>query len=56
MILKPISTDKLVRELVGHYPSMLPPTANIKIEPLADIVGHEPSLTQIMSNLLTNAV
>jgi PAS domain S-box-containing protein len=54
--LKPVSTDKLIRELVENYPSMLPPSADIKIGPLADVMGHEPSLMQLMSNLLTNAV
>lgn len=26
------------------------------MDPLADVLGHEPSITQIMSNLLTNAI
>lgn len=54
--LERVSMDKLVRELVEHYPSMRSPNAEITIEPLADVLGHEPSLTQVISNFLTNAV
>lgn len=51
-----VHLDRLVRELVEHYAIMRAPTAEIHIEPLADVIGHEPSLTQVMSNLLTNAI
>ena len=34
-----VSTDKVVRELIEHYPAMLPPNADIKIEPLADVMS-----------------
>lgn len=51
-----IGLDKLVRDLVGHYPTMRAPNAVIHIEPLTDVMGHEPSLTQIISNLLSNAI
>ena len=51
-----VSLDKLVRDLVGLYPAMQSPHAEIQIEALADVFGHEPSLTQVMSNLLTNAI
>jgi PAS domain S-box-containing protein len=54
--LERVSLDRLARSLVLHYPEMQPPRAQIIIEPLADVVGHEPSLTQAISNLLTNAV
>ncbi len=54
--LETVSTDELVRGLVENYPTMRPPLAEVHIEPLADVVGHEPSLTQVMSNLLTNAI
>ncbi len=54
--LEVVSVDRLVRELIEHYPSMQPPNAQIVIEPLADVLGHEPSLTQVLSNLLTNAI
>ncbi len=54
--LEVVSVDRLVRELIEHYPSMRPPHAEINIAPLADVLGHEPSLTQVLSNLLTNAI
>jgi PAS domain S-box-containing protein len=54
--LERVSLDKLVRHLVQHYPDMQPPRALLSIEPLEDVIGHEPSLTQALSNLLTNAV
>lgn len=54
--LERVNLDKLVRELVENYPSMRAPKAEINIEPLADVLGHDPSLTQVISNLLTNAV
>ncbi len=54
--LERISLDRLVKELVQQYPSMQPPLAQIRIEPLADVFGHEPSLVQVISNLLINAI
>jgi PAS domain S-box-containing protein len=51
-----IDLDKLVREIVHHYPQMHVPNAELDIAKLAGVVGHEPSLTQVISNLLTNAV
>lgn len=54
--LERVNLDRLVRELVEHYAIMRAPDAEIHIEPLADVLGHEPSLTQVMSNLLTNAI
>lgn len=54
--LEPVSIDKLIRDLVEHYPSMRPPNAEIEIALLLDVLAHESSLTQVLSNLLTNAV
>jgi len=56
LILEPVSLDKLVRELVQHYPEMQSPKAEIRIDPLMDVVAHEPCLTQAISNLICNAV
>ena len=40
-----------------HYPEMQPPRAEVNIrEPLHAVIGHEPSLTQAISNLLSNGV
>lgn len=54
--MEPVTLDKLVREIVQHYPEMQPPRAELTIEALSDVIGHEPSLTQVVSNLLSNAV
>lgn len=55
--LEPVSLDRLVREVVQQYPEMRPECADIEVESvLPDVVGHEPSLTQVISNLLSNAV
>ena len=54
--LEPVAIDKLVRDLVENYPTMHAPHAEIQIEPLHEVLGHEPSLTQILSNLLNNAI
>ena len=42
--------------MIDHYPSLRPPFAQINVAPLPCVLGHEPSLTQAISNLLTNAV
>ncbi|HYG22509.1 MAG TPA: PAS domain S-box protein [Verrucomicrobiae bacterium] len=54
--LERVALDKLVHQIVEQYPGMQSPAALIEIEPLPDVLGHEPSLTQALSNLLTNAV
>jgi signal transduction histidine kinase len=51
-----VAVEKLVRELVQRYQQMLPPRADVQIAPLDDVLGHEPLLTQVFSNLLLNAV
>jgi PAS domain S-box-containing protein len=54
--LEHVCLDKLVRETISHYPNLQPPLAEIRVEPLDDVIGHEPSLVQVVSNLLNNAV
>ena len=54
--LQRINVDNLVRQIVELYPGMQPPGAHIEIKQLHDVMGHEPSLTQAISNLLNNAV
>jgi PAS domain S-box-containing protein len=51
-----VRLDPLVREIIQHYPAMQPPRATIEVAHLHDVFGHEPSLTQVVSNLLGNAV
>ena len=49
--------DQLVREVMQQYPDMSRERADIEIEsPLPEVLGHEPSLAQVVSNLLSNAV
>ncbi len=52
-----VSLDRLVREIILHYPEMAPEAATIEIvNELPDVLAHEPSLVQAVSNLLGNAV
>ena len=54
--LEKVATDRLVRQIVEQYPGLQEPRADIRIDPLPPVLGHEPSLTQAFSNLLNNAV
>jgi PAS domain S-box-containing protein len=57
MRLQPVSLQKLVPDIIQQYPAMQAPSAEINVrEPLHDVLGHEPSLTQAISNLLSNSV
>jgi PAS domain S-box-containing protein len=53
---EPVRLEKLVRDIIQQYPAMQPPRAQIQLRIAHDVQGHEPSLTQIVSNLLGNAV
>jgi PAS domain S-box-containing protein len=52
----PVPLDRLAREIVETYPGMQAADADVVIEPLGSVIGHEPSLVQAVANLLTNAV
>ncbi len=53
---QPVSLDSLVREIVQQYPGIQASGGEIEIaDHLESVVGHEPSLTQVLSNLLSNA-
>jgi PAS domain S-box-containing protein len=55
--MEPVSLDRLVKDIVSHYPEMQQPQAEIKTRgSLHSVIAHEPSLTQALSNLLNNAV
>lgn len=55
--LQPVSLERLVQEVIQQYPEMKAQRAEILIErPLLDVIGHEPSVSQVLSNLLSNAV
>jgi signal transduction histidine kinase len=53
----PLDIEKLVRAIVEQNPNFQPPRAEIEMQsPLLRVVGHEASLTQCISNLVSNAV
>lgn len=55
--LERISLDRFVRGVIEQFPEFAPNRAKIVIEgKLPEAVGHEPSLSQVISNLLHNAV
>jgi PAS domain S-box-containing protein len=54
--LQTIPLDKLVRDVIQQYPAMQPPRAVIDVAGLHPVHGHEPSMIQIISNLLNNSV
>jgi signal transduction histidine kinase len=55
--LQPIVLQRLVQDVIHQYPELQPLRAQVTVrEPLEDLLGHEPLLTQAVSNLLMNAV
>jgi signal transduction histidine kinase len=57
MQLHPVSLDRLVREILQQYPDLRSSRAEIIIQGnLPPVIGHEPSLSQAISNLLNNAI
>lgn len=54
--LKPVNLERLVADVLQAYPTLQPPNAEIEIRrPLLNVLAHEPSMTQCISNLLGNA-
>ncbi|HWD41239.1 MAG TPA: PAS domain S-box protein [Fimbriimonas sp.] len=51
-----VSLDKLARDLLENDLGISGEAVNVQVDPLLDVVGHEPSVTQILSNLIANAV
>jgi len=57
MQLEPIDLSALLREIIAERPEFQSPAAALELnEPLPRVVGHEASLTQCFTNILTNAV
>jgi signal transduction histidine kinase len=54
--LEPVDLNGLVREIVALNPMLQEPSASVSVANLETVIGHEPSLHQAISNLLTNAV
>jgi len=54
--LERVDLEGLIVEIIREHPSLDPGRAEVKIEsPLLPVLGHEASLSQCISNLLTNA-
>jgi PAS domain S-box-containing protein len=56
LVFSPQSLDRLARDTISLYPALQPPNAEIEVGELGSVMGHEPSIVQIVSNLLINAV
>jgi PAS domain S-box-containing protein len=57
LVLQTVHVEPLVRQIIDEHPEFQPPKAELVIErPLAPVRGHEASLTQVITNLLDNAV
>jgi PAS domain S-box-containing protein len=55
--LKNVNLENVIRDVIQNYPALQSDRAHIVVvAPIPEIVGHEAYLTQIVSNLLTNAV
>ena len=55
LVLEPVDLNRVVGEIISNYPALQPPAAKISVEKLDTVIGHEPSLVQMVSNLLINA-
>lgn len=54
---EPVDLEPLISAVTSEYPALRPPHAEITMaRPLAKVYGHEASLSQVISNLLANAV
>jgi signal transduction histidine kinase len=52
-----VDLESLIAEVLGEYPAFHPPNAEVIVaRPLLPAMGHRASLTQVISNLLGNAV
>lgn len=55
--ISPVTLDELVRDMIRERPELHAPGITIQIDhPLAAVMGHDASLTQVLANLLGNAV
>ena len=57
IVLRPVNLDVQINDIVGSYPPFDSPGADIEIvHPLLPVLGNDAAITQIVSNLLGNAV
>jgi PAS domain S-box-containing protein len=54
--LQKVDLEEVIREVIHNFPALQPPKARTTVKPLPLVLGHEGYLTQIVSNLLGNAV
>jgi PAS domain S-box-containing protein len=55
--LAPVNVESVIADVIQHYPALQPERAKIVIDgPLPRVLAHEAYVTQIVSNLLGNAV
>ena len=55
--LESVDVEKLIRQIIDERPELRSPRAELEIvSPLLPVMGHEASLTQVITNLLDNAV
>lgn len=54
--MSPVNLDSLITDIISHSPNLQSPSATVTVHPLGEVLGHAPSLTQVLSNLLNNAV
>src|SRR5262249_52357348 len=56
-VLGPVDLENLVRDILDPYPDFQPPRVGVVVQPpLPTVRGNTASLTQVISNLLGNAV
>ena len=54
--LKEVNVEAVIRDVIQNYPALQPDKAHISvISPILAVLGHDAYLTQIVSNLLSNA-
>jgi PAS domain S-box-containing protein len=54
--LLPLDADRILRDIIENYPNLHSPAAEVTVEgSVPRVLGHEASLTQVLSNLLGNA-
>lgn len=55
--LRPVDLETLVRDVIQQYPQFQSPMSKIEVRgPLGSVLAHEAAMTQVISNLLGNAV
>lgn len=57
IVLQPVDFEHVLHDVIQHYPQLQPDRAQIRVQgPIPLVLGHEAYITQIVSNLLGNAV